>query len=91
MTLVVENEVSVQLSHDELLEFFSRVLEKKLLEVSKGEFIQIERRHNDKVISEVAQRFTGDMTTFHKQASAMLQDACEAMKDGQNIRIRITD
>lgn len=91
MTLVVDNEVSMRLSPEETVGFFSKVLENKLLEVAQGEFVQIERRAGNKILSEVAQRFTGDTAKFHKQMSGMLQDACEALKDGQTIRIRITD
>jgi hypothetical protein len=85
-----DNKDTLSLSKQQVLELYNKQLEHLLTEIRPREFLQVERIGQDKVVAEVAQRFTGEMDKFRKQATDMVQDAVEALREGQTLRLTIS-
>ena len=67
-----------------------RRLEYVLANMKKTEFVQIERISGDTTVSEVALRFVSEKDIFTKRIKSLLDDALEALQEGQHISITST-
>jgi hypothetical protein len=66
-------------------------LKEVLDRVETDQFVQIERRANDRVLDYTAQRYTGDMKDFRAVITNFFNDIVETLRPGESIVVQITD